>query len=586
MSDHYLPAGSTTPVITLGFRNASTGLFQTGITYATSGLTCTEIRANTAPVTITLGAGTIGSYSSSSIVETTTAGIYQFNPRTTGVASGEFEVDYVFKLAGIIDQKEHILLVGQANSLPSNNSAGNAPVDLQTIKTEAVIAAGAVTVPGTISSLTQTQVTGGAYALNTDGSGNVKISSGTAANQLSITAGVVAASGNWSTLTAAQVAAGVWQDTIAGDFSVPGSIGNNLATTQNTVSVNLNATVSSRMATYTQPTGFLAATFPGTVSSLTQAQVSGYAGPILTDNVTGLVTANATQFGGSNIVHTGGKIWVLDDSGNSIATDITNATAPLATTVLLQGVANGSAGIGVNVSSGSIASIIAGIGSGIAAAVWNTATSTLTLAGSIGKWLLQPGGGFFTNFSPPSGPTGANSVTINFQNSSGSPIAGVNWTVVGQGNGVSNTSGGSTFGLGTATGYVLVSNMTQLNTFAPVTFNVSGTTVLTVTGAGVSFPTGNPPGTVFGFALATDAQGDPQAGVIFYFQLLADPTGDDVSGSVQVFQSQPTNSSGGVVVQFASGWKYKGSRGPNLSTVYSETFTAENSNFPLPTMLG
>lgn len=38
---------------------------------------------------------------------------------------------------------------------------------------------------------------------------------------------------------------------------------------------NLDAAVSSRMATYTQPTGFLAATFPSTVSSLTQTQVTG-----------------------------------------------------------------------------------------------------------------------------------------------------------------------------------------------------------------------------------------------------------------------------------------------------------------------
>lgn len=38
---------------------------------------------------------------------------------------------------------------------------------------------------------------------------------------------------------------------------------------------NLDATVSSRMATYTQPTGFLTATFPTAVSSLTQTQVTG-----------------------------------------------------------------------------------------------------------------------------------------------------------------------------------------------------------------------------------------------------------------------------------------------------------------------
>lgn len=41
------------------------------------------------------------------------------------------------------------------------------------------------------STLTQAQVTGGAYALNTDGSGNVKVSNGTGANQISLSSGAV-----------------------------------------------------------------------------------------------------------------------------------------------------------------------------------------------------------------------------------------------------------------------------------------------------------------------------------------------------------------------------------------------------------
>ncbi len=49
-----------------------------------------------------------------------------------------------------------------------------------------------------------------------------------------------------------------------------GTLATNIGTTNTTVSTNLNATVSSRMATYTQPTGFLAATFPtGTVANTT-----------------------------------------------------------------------------------------------------------------------------------------------------------------------------------------------------------------------------------------------------------------------------------------------------------------------------
>jgi hypothetical protein len=89
-------------------------------------------------------------------------------------------------------------------------------------------------------------------------------------------------------LTAAQIATGVWQDTTSGDFTTALSVGKSvmngvtLGTGLTVASVsgsvgsvtgltasNLDATISSRMATYTQPTGFLAATFPATVASTT-----------------------------------------------------------------------------------------------------------------------------------------------------------------------------------------------------------------------------------------------------------------------------------------------------------------------------
>lgn len=111
-------------------------------------------------------------------------------------------------------------------------------------------------------------------------------------------------------LTAAAIATGVWQDSTAGDFTAASSIGKSLytsgvvpggagglfiagtnaATTVTTsftttftgnltgsvgsvtglTASNLDATISSRMATYTQPTGFLVATFPtGTVANTT-----------------------------------------------------------------------------------------------------------------------------------------------------------------------------------------------------------------------------------------------------------------------------------------------------------------------------
>lgn len=107
-------------------------------------------------------------------------------------------------------------------------------------------------------------------------------------------------------LTAAAIATGIWQDTTAGDFTAASSIGKSIMNgvalgtgltingyTGNTPQTgdsyariglagvgltnlgdtriaNLDAAVSSRMATYTQPTGFLAATFPsGTIANTT-----------------------------------------------------------------------------------------------------------------------------------------------------------------------------------------------------------------------------------------------------------------------------------------------------------------------------
>lgn len=118
------------------------------------------------------------------------------------------------------------------------------------------------------------------------------------------TASLVNAPTGGSAPTVAQIATAVWQDTTAGDFTTPSSIGkslytagvvpggsgglfiagSNATTTVNftgnlsgsvgsvtgLTASNLDATISSRMATYTQPTGFLAATFPtGTVANTT-----------------------------------------------------------------------------------------------------------------------------------------------------------------------------------------------------------------------------------------------------------------------------------------------------------------------------
>ncbi len=139
-------------------------------------------------------------------------------------------------------------------------------------------------------------------------------------------------------LTAAAIATGVWTDTTAGDFTTSLSVGKSIMngvtlgtgltvndiTTKSGYSLsgtqtfnvtgnitgnlsgsvgsvtgavgsvtgltasNLDTTISSRMATYTQPTGFLAATFPGTVASTTNIT-----------SITGNITGNLSGSVGS-----------------------------------------------------------------------------------------------------------------------------------------------------------------------------------------------------------------------------------------------------------------------------------------------
>jgi hypothetical protein len=69
------------------------------------------------------------------------------------------------------------------------------------------------------------------------------------------------------------------------------TLATNLGTTNTTVSTNLDTTITSRMATYTQPTGFLAATFPsGTITNNTDTP-SWYTAPGSAPTVGQIATA-------------------------------------------------------------------------------------------------------------------------------------------------------------------------------------------------------------------------------------------------------------------------------------------------------
>ena len=161
----------------------------------------------------------------------------------------------------------------------------------------------------------QVLITGGAYALSTDVNGRVRIVDGTGTGELNTASGNVFATlvdgphgGSSATLTldALVLTAGfepttnnaiadaVWDEILSGHavsgstgaaLSAAGSAGDpwstalpgaySAGTAGYIVGTNLNALITSRMATYTQPTGFLAATFPGTVSSYAGADTSG-----------------------------------------------------------------------------------------------------------------------------------------------------------------------------------------------------------------------------------------------------------------------------------------------------------------------
>jgi hypothetical protein len=91
-----------------------------------------------------------------------------------------------------------------------------------------------------------------------------------------------------------------------------GTLATNLGTTNTTVAANLNATITSRMATYTQPTGFLAATFPTTVASTTN--ITAAAGIQVQSIVANAITASAMA--ADAVAEIADGVWDEDATGH------------------------------------------------------------------------------------------------------------------------------------------------------------------------------------------------------------------------------------------------------------------------------
>lgn len=144
---------------------------------------------------------------------------------------------------------------------------------------------------------------------------------------------------------------------------------------------NLDAAVSSRMATYTQPTGFLAASFPGTVASTTNIT----AGTITT--ATNVTTVNGLAAG----VITAASIASDAITDAKVASDVTIASVTGAVGSVTGNVGGNVTGSVGSVATGGItaASLADGavdaatFASGALDAVWSTATRVLTAGTNI-----------------------------------------------------------------------------------------------------------------------------------------------------------------------------------------------------------
>ena len=148
-------------------------------------------------------------------------------------------------------------------------------VDVETIKTNPVVNGGTITFPTGATLASTTNITGGTITTTTNLTNLPTIpadwltAAGTAADfgteigtaVWAAATRTLTANTNLNDLDAAGVAAAVWNAATA-TYGTAGSYGLLIET-------NLDGTVTSRMATYTQPTGFLAATFPTTVASTT-----------------------------------------------------------------------------------------------------------------------------------------------------------------------------------------------------------------------------------------------------------------------------------------------------------------------------
>lgn len=226
------------------------------------------------------------------------------------------------------------------------------------------------------STLTQTQVTGGAYALdNASFAFNAALDFTTAQKaatlaRVTLTDTVTTYTGNTpqtgdsfarigatgSGLTSLAPSA-----TALSTVQWTNSLATNLGTTNATVSTNLDATITSRMATYTQPTGFLTATFPGGTianNTTTPSWYSAGSAPT-TAQITAAIFTDLLASSDFDTVGSFGKL-VKDNLDATVSSRSTYAGGAVASVTGAVGSVAGN--VGGNVV-GSVASVVGAVGS-------------------------------------------------------------------------------------------------------------------------------------------------------------------------------------------------------------------------------
>lgn len=213
--------------------SSTTGAGLTGLTSGSAGLVCYRARdddGNAGGTAISLSGGTRGTWSSGGFVEKDSAnmpGWYELGVPNAAIVTGSRTCELNLKGAtNMVPLPIELLLGG------TDDQAATVPADIQTIKTQAVTCSAGVTVNPNVGTTQPINFTGtGASALAKIDAidWNSVAVTGMPMPTYTQPSGFLAAT--FPTNVASP--SGVWQDTTAGDFTVPNSIGKSLFTSGN-----------------------------------------------------------------------------------------------------------------------------------------------------------------------------------------------------------------------------------------------------------------------------------------------------------------------------------------------------------------